>query len=74
MSDQPYTPFALAGKVADWDPVTRVLHMGGQEFDVRPGVSAHHLFPGRSFTVSGYQRPGLELWVVTQIQRNPFPI
>jgi hypothetical protein len=73
MSDGPDTPFVLAGKLVDWDPVTRVLQIGGEEFAVRPGVPVHDMLPGRSVTISGYERPGLEFWVVTQIQTNRFP-
>ena len=74
MSDPPYTPFALAGKVASWDPVARVLHMGRAGVRRPPRSARPPPVPRPEFYRQRYQRPGLELWVVTQIQRNPFPI
>jgi hypothetical protein len=72
MADDPI-PFVLAGTVESWNPIARVLYIGGTCLDVAPGVAVESLVPEQRVTVTGYQsKHTTGPWVVTKIQaRRP---
>ena len=64
-------PFVLVGPVTSWDPITRVLWVGGQRLHVPPSVPVQLLTDQLSVTIVGHRpRAGAEPWSVTEIRRH----
>ncbi len=62
-------PFGLAGVVTSWNPVSRMLHIGGQCLHVPSSVAAAGLAPNVSVTVTGHRPAGGSApWTVTEVR------
>ena len=61
MGDDDGIPFVLVGLVTSWNPITRVLWVGGQPLHVLPSVPTPLLTDQLSVTVVGHRpRAGAE--------------
>ena len=63
-------PFALAGRVRSWDPITRLLCVEGQRLVIPPGIDIPALIVGECVTISGQQGPSRPC-AVTAIRVEP---
>lgn len=57
--------------IAAWDPVTRVLRIGGRELRVPADVSGVGLVPGLAVLAHGHRHQQSQRWIMTSWTRDP---
>jgi hypothetical protein len=59
--------FAIVGRIAAWDPITRRVRIGPHDFWVARSVSVSAVAPGVHATVTGHVEPPDPRWIVTKL-------
>jgi hypothetical protein len=61
--------FLMTGPITAWDPISRLLTIGGRRLRVAPMVSVVGAL-GTLVTASGHQEDSSARWMVTQLTRD----